>query len=478
MKSKKNLFNDQTLTDFITKTSTFKIILFFTIVTAFYGAYVIGYGIDGFFEPIIFSHTNSYYNVMFFAVLALNTINTSRIFTENTDYIIRLDNRKNYLKKLVVIVTKVNILLIIIHLFSFFTILLFTKFDNFKITEYLDYDINNLSYSVFLLLRYYIYAILFSIINSLFYERFGEKKTMIIDFIFVICFGFGISSSMMESNFSFLPWEYFKLKNYGSFSKEIIISIFYLIIIEVLAIILFKIISQRKKLFTKHLIYNDLNYLLKKQRKILFILILVPAISIIINLNKSLSGLTIIGNTLGLTFDLKSLNMMVLLMYCFNVVAFLYFTFYNYIKDYQTNLDQIYLRKGFHDFYLPKTLLFLVIVLLIKFIQYLPLLLVILIGNYSLELTSLLNLFITDYLYIVTITQIAMSIYLTYIIFKKIRFLIVFIGIIIFINIPVTIVALQEYKNIILFVLVAVIAYNNYLNIRYHKKIIDEVGGK
>ena len=101
MKSKKNLFNDQTLTDFITKTSTFKIILFFTIVTAFYGAYVIGYGIDGFFEPIIFSHTNSYYNVMFFAVLALNTINTSRIFTENTDYIIRLDNRKNYLKKCV-----------------------------------------------------------------------------------------------------------------------------------------------------------------------------------------------------------------------------------------------------------------------------------------------------------------------------------------------------------------------------------------
>ena len=91
---------------------------------------------------------------------------------------------------------------------------------------------------------------------------------------------------MMESNFSFLPWEYFKLKNYGSFSKEITISIFYLIIIEVLAIILFKIISQRKKLFTKHLIYNDLNYLLKKQRKILFILILVPAISIIINLNK------------------------------------------------------------------------------------------------------------------------------------------------------------------------------------------------
>lgn len=475
---KKKIFKNQDLINFITDSSNFKIILIFTIITAIYGAYIIGNGIKSFFEVIIYSHTNEYYNIMFFAVLAINTINTARLFIKNNDYIIRLKNRKNYLKELIKIVVEVNILLLTIGLLIFFSILILTKFEYIKTNEYLNYGITDVSYSVFYLLRYYIYAIIFSIINTLIYERSGEYKTIIVDFIFIIFFGLNMQYVAINSKFTLLPWSYFTIKNYGGFSSEIMMSLFFLIIIQVVTILLFKLTTNRKKVFNKYLIYNDLNYLLKKQVKILLLIIIVTMISTIINLNKDLSGLTIISNTLGLTFKLDELNTVTILMYFFNVISFIYLIFYSYIKDYQTNLDQIYLRKGFRDFYIPKTLLLLIIIFVLKIMQYFFTAAILLINKYSIDFASLSNLFITDYLYILMITQLAMAIYLSLSVFKKVRFLTILLSTIAIINIPVTVFALQKYKNIILLISALVIIYNNYLNINHHKKIICEVGGK
>lgn len=476
MKSKKNLYNDQVIIDYITKTPSFKIILFFSIFTSIYGSYIIGNGINDFLTPIIISHTSPYYNIMFFSILAVNTINTSRIFIENNDYTLRLETRTNYLKKLIKITTKINIILIIIQLLSFFTILNFTKLGELKIQKYSNYGINNLIYSIFFIFRYYTYAIFFSIINTLFYEYLKEKKTLIIDFIFIIFFAFNLPSE--KSSLSLLPWTYFKLKTYPSFKTELIISILFLIIMLIFIIILFKIVRKRQHLFNKYFIYNDLNYLLKRQKKVLIIILLIPIITIIINLNKAVPSLTIIKNTLGLTFNLKTYNPLLAIMYFFNIVSFLYLTLSNYIKDYQTNLDQIYLRMGFKDLYLQKTILNFIILFLIKLIQYIILILILFLNHYQLQLIPILNLFITDYLYIIAITQLLLAIYLSYTIFSKRRIISIIISVIIIISIPLNIASLQEYKNILLLVLLVIITYNNYLNVNYHKKIINELGGK
>lgn len=478
MPLKKKIFKDQDLVDYITKSANFKIIIFFTIVTSFYGAYIIGNGINSFFEVIIYSHTSSYYNIMLFSILAINTINTSSMFIKNNDYIIRLGNREKYLKRLVEIVVKVNLLLITISILTFLSILILTKYKYIYIKEYQNYGTSNLIYSIFYLLRYYIYAIIFSIINTLLYERIGEHKVMIIDFIFIILFGLNTVTLIQKSKFSILPWTYFKLNNYTSFNEEIICSFIFLILLEVISIIIFKILMKRKKIFSKYLIYNDLNYLLKKQKKVLLLILIVPIILIIINLNKQLDWTIIISNTLGLTADKNQINSIITIIYFYNIISFLYLSFFYYIKDYQTNLEQVYLRKGFEDFYLHKTLLLLTIILLIKILQYIPLLLVLLITNYSLNFISLLNLFITDYLYILVITQLGISMYLSNIIFKKKRLINLVISIIIILNIPITIINLQEYKNILLLLLIIITVYNNYLNVKYHKRIINEVGGK
>lgn len=251
---KKKIFNNQILIDYITKSPNFKIILLFTILTSIYGVVAIGSRKTTFFEMIVLAHNNTYYNIMFFSILTVNTINTCRIFMNNYAYVTRLETRKKYLKELLKIVIEVNLILILINILSYLAILVLVKLDKIKIKKYLNYNINNLNYSIFLLLKYYIFAIILSSINTLIYEYLNENKTMIIDLVFIALFGLDISSIFTkEQYFSILPWSYYRFKDYITFQNELISTISFFLILSIILLVIFLVVSKRKKLLYRNL---------------------------------------------------------------------------------------------------------------------------------------------------------------------------------------------------------------------------------
>lgn len=243
---KKKLSKKIPIIDFITKTSKFKIIFILMLITVIYASLLLPANQNNLFKSIILTHTFPMFNVMFFSVLSLNTINTCTIFCKNDSYIIRLKNKKATAKELVKLVLQVNTLLIICFLLIYFMLLSLSQFGYYQTTEVFKYHITTKTYSIFLIIRYYLYALIFSAINTILYLKLKEKKTLILNIIFIVMFSF-ISLELDNVSFNFLPWHYFTLINYNSFIIELKYSLIYLSLLIFVFIILFNI--PNKKIF-------------------------------------------------------------------------------------------------------------------------------------------------------------------------------------------------------------------------------------
>lgn len=471
---KKKLSKKIPIIDFITKTSKFKIIFILMLITVIYASLLLPANQNNLFKSIILTHTFPMFNVMFFSVLSLNTINTCTIFCKNDSYIIRLKNKKATAKELVKLVLQVNTLLIICFLLIYFMLLSLSQFGYYQTTEVFKYHITTKTYSIFLIIRYYLYALIFSAINTILYLKLKEKKTLILNIIFIVMFSF-ISLELDNVSFNFLPWHYFTLINYNSFIIELKYSLIYLSLLIFVFIILFNIPNKKNLSLTKYLFKSDLNYLIKKQKNILLLIVTVPVVVLITRLSQELSSLELLKSALALDITKNSYNILDYVIYLFNILSYIFITNYLYLKDYQVNLDKIYLRTDFKKFYLQKTTIFLIFTFIIMFIQYFLLILVLAFTNHPIILKEIIKVFIINYLFITLIQQIFVSAMIIYSSFSKLRIGLIILGIISFIFIPKNIINLNAYY--LLLALILVIIINKTLNKKYHKKIIQYIGG-
>ena len=90
---------------------------------------------------------------------------------------------------------------------------------------------------------------------------------------------------------------------------------------------------------------------------------------------------------------------------------------------------------------------------------------------------SILKLFITDFLFIVLLQQILLIGYILIYIVKKLKYLIFVISMILILLIPKNIVALEKYYLILISLVGLFIFINKNVNKKYHKRIIQEIGG-
>ena len=197
-----------------------------------------------------------------------------------------------------------------------------------------------------------------------------------------------------------------------------------------------------------------------------------------IKLNDDKLGLVILQKSLGLKTEDNTYDIMSYLMYFFNIICLLYISIKSYISNYKTNLYQIYLRLDYKKFYPIKTYNMLINTFLIKAIQYLFILILLLLTNHFKGINiSILKLFITDFLFIVLLQQILLVGYILIYIVKKLKYLIFVVALISILLIPKNIVALENYYLILISLVGLFVFINKKVNKKYHKRIIQEIGG-
>lgn len=467
---------------FLTNTKKFKIIVCLAIILGLYGSITLSANIDNYFSSFLNAFQFSTFNLLFFIIIFLNTIYICTTFNQYDSYIIRLKDKKKYIKELIKLTCCSNLIIIAIVVFSFLMVLNLLKIQYFFPETYYGY-INNISYSIFYLIRYVILIILLSIINVILYYKFGEKKLVIIDLFFCSIFPIYYGPTMDSIEFfSILPWRYFRAANYGNFTVEVCYSLLYILILELSILVLYKNINKKRKKYLlrggHHYIFlHDCEVIIRKNYKMLLFLIFVPVFFLgFVTLKYSTKGIDILIVTLGLHFSKSTLIGKI--MFIFHIIIFLFIAIYLYICDLKNNLDYLFLRMKIVKWFYSKELFLIVLTFILKLIQYMFVSMIIYWnGKKGILSNELILFFFTDYFVTLILQQIFIILYFAIYLFAKGRYFIIaiFLGFIMFV--PKDIVWYSPYIPILVVLNILLLLLESKFYQIHRRKIMEIVGG-
>ena len=244
MKMKNRLTNFS----YILETQLFKFIFLLMIIASSLG--VILTFKETYINANIIIVSNSWINSIFILILLISTSQTYFVFDKNNEYVIRLKNKRTYLKELTKQVIFNNTLMIIIQ-FTLITIfIIITIFNGIKIVPYSNYQITNLEYLLFYIIRTYFIYLFISIFNVLILKIINNKVVIAINGI--------ICALLINSTYSEIPitkindmpiylHKYLGIIKYENFHIELYSSLIFLIILIIVAFILYKIVYNNFK---------------------------------------------------------------------------------------------------------------------------------------------------------------------------------------------------------------------------------------
>lgn len=226
----------------------------------------------------------------------------------------------------------------------------------------------------------------------------------------------------------------------------------------------------------KYMIYNDIDYLIRKRKTILLLVLLIPLVSIFIAAFASATPNEIIIYSLGLSVNTKNIGVIELIMYLFNVSLFIFLVADLYIKDVAYQLDNIFLRTRPAKWFVKKTILFMICVLFMKLIEYLGIFIFfVIVKNVNIINQDFIKIFFCDYLYILLIQYLFLLIYIISIYLSKHKWVCLLLFVVAMIFIPKNIFSL---RNDLLIILGAIVGVQIIIYLMFRissKKIIESV---
>ena len=247
MKSKYH--NEIKIINYIASTEKYKGIFFSSLLLSLYGGLILGQSAHNFFDSILIPFQHAIFNIFLFALVFLNNISACSILKKDFSfYIIRLKNKKEYIK----LIIRVTILMYLFHIFIIllfiFMIFLLTTFNDLNISIYQNYAISNFTYSFFYLIRYILLGMLLTLIFSLIYINTNDKIILTLQSLFLILIMYFDKFKLEpRTTFSLSIWSYFRNVIYETFSLEVTSSIFMVLILEIIIILLYQLSLKNKK---------------------------------------------------------------------------------------------------------------------------------------------------------------------------------------------------------------------------------------
>ena len=194
------------------------------------------------------------WNFFIMVLLFLFLFNAYNIITEtskNYSFLIRIKNYKEFISKIIKFIFISNLIIYLIVLFLLLIISVLKTGMNLQIDSYGIYNINNLVYLIFHIIRsYFILNMLVVILVSL-YKLVKEEIVVILSGILpisIVALTPFISEKKITSVFK-LPLyygEYFIKNNYETFIFEICVSLLFISVLALISKILIEVTSKRK----------------------------------------------------------------------------------------------------------------------------------------------------------------------------------------------------------------------------------------
>ncbi len=194
------------------------------------------------------------WNFFIMVLLFLFLFNAYNIITEtskNYSFLIRIKNYKEFISKIIKFIFISNLIIYLIVLFLLLIISVLKTGMNLQIDSYGIYNINNLVYLIFHIIRsYFILNMLVVILVSL-YKLVKEEIVVILSGILpisIVALTPFISEKKITSVFK-LPLyygEYFIKNNYETFIFEICMSLLFISVLALISKILIEVTSKRK----------------------------------------------------------------------------------------------------------------------------------------------------------------------------------------------------------------------------------------
>ena len=225
----------------------------------------------------------------------------------------------------------------------------------------------------------------------------------------------------------------------------------------------------------KYFIKNDVDYLLKKRLKILIIMMAFPVLIAWVNVKSGCDFRQTIIASLGLSIK-DGGGFLTLIAYLFNITIYLFLAVDIYIKDIRYQLDNLFLRMKLSNWYLKKSILFIIYMFIFKILQHVILsLFIYAFGIKGIDISSL-YLFTYDFIYILVLQSIFMLVYSGYMRFKNLKLVFVLIQILTLIIIPKDIVMIKG-NGVITVVLIILVTFVTGFIFKKGRKIIENVRG-
>ena len=194
------------------------------------------------------------WNFFIMVLLFLFLFNAYNIITEtskNYSFLIRIKNYKEFISKIIKFIFISNLIIYLIVLFLLLIISVLRTGMNLQIDSYGIYNINNLVYLIFHIIRsYFILNMLVVILVSL-YKLVKEEMVVILSGILpisIVALTPFISEKKITSVFK-LPLyygEYFIKNNYETFIFEICMSLLFISVLALISKILIEVTTKRK----------------------------------------------------------------------------------------------------------------------------------------------------------------------------------------------------------------------------------------
>ncbi len=227
----------------------------------------------------------------------------------------------------------------------------------------------------------------------------------------------------------------------------------------------------------KYLMINDISYLIKKRKKILLALFLVPLILLLINIAAKITFVNRVNLCMGtnwIGFNQSSILQFIMLL--FNLSIYIFLIVDIYVKDIAYQLDNIFLRIKPSKWLLKKSIVFINITFILKLTQYVILFLAVVLLGKSANFNSALRLLFSDFIYIIFIQFLFIIIYVISACTSKMKFIPYFVFAFLMAIIPKNIYGLSN--NQILGMILINIIFLFLLTIifkLFNKKIIENV---
>ena len=328
----------------------FKIIISISIIVTIFA--VTNYGLNKSYAVALQSILSSSVYIVcgLFLPLFVTTINIYNIFNNNYFFKIRLGSKQNEIKELLkcsVYANSIMFFVIFLLLFVFLNLSCASNLD--FMNNYQFYNIPNIIYIIFYIVRLYAIMIVVSLFNSFLLEKFSTKVVIGLNIVFYgIFFDYNYvpftdgRTSILDT--SPLIFEYLQLNSYSTFLTEILCSVFALLLpILLLKVILSFNLKRSDVNSFKYVVLNDTEYTIRTKKFILifyFAYLIIYSLIKIFVMNYNDNGFNVV---LGLNADIND-NFLNVISFFLNVLVFVMLGTMLFVKDLSKNKSNIFLR--------------------------------------------------------------------------------------------------------------------------------------